>query len=454
MYDVNNRLSSVDLSVPGGRFVVASDAQGTIDPGAASLLPVIPLPVVSSADAGWGRGLLEPSHVRLAPRTRFALSLGDRAVIRSGYGVFLNQWAYSVQTAFARNLPFFFAKQVDVPNDVRIPTLRTADMLVSGTAGTIGASIMDHDYNVEYSQTWSGGLQLAVGPRTVAEVSYMGTWTIGADNATVRNVPEPGPGSIQSRRPIPELSRINAIRFDGRSIYHGVSVKLSRRLASHAAYDVSYTLSQSKDDASSPGATESESNVPQNVRNVFDESGEWARSSFDHRHQFIASGTVEVPPVGDRGLARAILGNWRANAIAAIQSGAPFTVNLGIDRANVGAGPAQRPDQLRDPNLPAGSRTPQHWFDVNAFAMPVPFTFGSAPRNSVIGPDYFNIDVVLAKTIALAARQRLELRWEIFNLLDRANFDLPNRVFGTSNFGRIFSAKDPRQMQLAVRLTF
>ncbi|HEY7189092.1 MAG TPA: hypothetical protein VH436_21190, partial [Vicinamibacterales bacterium] len=182
--------------------------------------------------------------------------------------------------------------------------------------------------------------------------------------------------------------------------------------------------------------------------------GEWARSSFDHRHQFIASGTVEVPPLRDRGVATAILGNWRANAIVTMQSGAPFTVNLGTDRANIGAGPAQRPDQLRDPNLPAGARTVQQWFDVNAFALPAPFTFGTAPRNSVIGPGYFNVDLVLAKTVAVATRQRLELRWEIFNLLNRANFDLPNRVFGTPNLGRIFSAKDPRQMQLGVRLTF
>ena len=71
---------------------------------------------------GWGRGLLDPSAVRLAPRLGFALSLNDsRAVIRGGYGIFLNQWAYSVQTAFARNLPFFFTKQVDVPSDVRGP---------------------------------------------------------------------------------------------------------------------------------------------------------------------------------------------------------------------------------------------------------------------------------------------------------------------------------------------
>ena len=49
---------------------------------------------------------------------------------------------------------------------------------------------------------------------------------------------------------------------------------------------------------------------------------------------------------------------------------------------------------------------------------------------------------------------QLEFRWEIFNLLNRANFDLPNRIFGNPNFGRIFSAKDPRQMQFGLRFAF
>jgi len=283
---VNNRLSSIDLAAPGGRFVIASDEQGAIDPGATALLPLIPISYVTSAEAGWGRGLLDPSTVRLAPRAGFALALNDaRTVVRGGYGIFLNQWAYSVQTAFARNLPYFSTKQVDVPADVRAPTLQTRDILTSDATGTVGGSIMDYAYNVEYSQTWSGGLQHQLRPATMAEVFYMGTWTLGADNATVRNVPEPGPGPIQARRPIPQLSRINAIRFDGKSIYHAVTLKVERRLAGQFAYNVSYTLSNSKDDASSPGATESEANVPQNVRNVFDETGEWALSSFNHRHQ-------------------------------------------------------------------------------------------------------------------------------------------------------------------------
>jgi hypothetical protein len=376
-------------------------------------------------------------------------------VVRGGYGVFLNQWAYSVQTAFARNLPFFFTKQVDVPLQQQVPAQTTRDILTGAATGTIGGSIMDFAYNVEYSQTWSGGLQYELWPATLAEVSYMGTWTLGADNATIRNVPEPGPGPIQPRRPVPALSRINAIRFDGKSIYHGLTFKVERRLQRSFAYNISYTLSESNDDASSPGATESEANVPQNVRNIFDETGEWARSSFDHRHQLIASGVVQLPYFERAGgVVQNVLGGWRVNAILVAQSGAPFTVNLAVDRANIGAGPAQRPDQLRNPNLPGGERTADRWFDTSAFALQAPFTFGSAPRNGVIGPGYANLDLALAKTWRLPRTSVLELRWEIFNLFNRANFDLPNRVFGSPAFGRISSAKTPREMQAGIRFTF
>ncbi|OFW27526.1 MAG: hypothetical protein A3H97_22200 [Acidobacteria bacterium RIFCSPLOWO2_02_FULL_65_29] len=456
MYDVNNRLSSVDLATPGGRFVIASNDDGTISQDAQALLPLIPLPYVTSKEAGWGRGLLDPSAVRLAPRTGFALTLNDsRAVLRGGYGVFLNQWAYSVQTAFARNLPFFFTKQVDVPIDARVPTRETRDILTSTATGTIGASIMDYDYNVEYSQTWSGGLQYELWPSMMVEASYMGTWTVGADNATIRNVPEPGPGPIQPRRPIPQLSRVNAIRFDGKSIYHGVTLKAERRLTDSYGFNASYTLSTSKDDASSPGSTEAEANVPQDVRNIFSDGGEWARSSFDRRHLFVASGVYQLQfLVGKGGLAEAALGGWRLNAVLIAQSGAPFTVNLGVDQANIGAGPAQRPDALRDPNLPARERTSDRWFDTSAFALPAPFTFGSAPRNSVVGPGFANVDFAVAKTWRLAGTSLLEFRWEMFNVFNRANFDIPNRTFGTSNFGRIFSAKSPREMQIGVRLAF
>jgi len=455
MKDVDNRLSTIDLSVPGGRYVIASDDVGNISPEAEALLPLIPIPWVTSAEIGWERSLLRPSKKRFAPRFGFALSLGEErpAVVRGGYGIFLNQWAYSVQTAFTRNLPFFFLKQVDAPSDQLVPMLRTRDILTSDATGSIGGEIMDHDFQVEYTQTWSGGIQVEALPQTMVEVSYMGSYTIGADNSTIRNVPEPGPGAIDSRRPIPQLSSIRAIRFDGTSIYHAVTFKGERRFDRGYSFNVAYTLSKSRDDASSPGATAFESNVPQNVRNIF--PGEVALSSFDHRHQFVASASYQFPFLeGAGGAKEALAGGWRVNTVVTLQSGAPFTVNLAQDRANIGSGPAQRPDQIGDPNLPAGQRSPDQWFNIGAFALQDPFVFGSAGRNSVLAPGLANVDVSIQKSWYVSEQGRLEFRWEIFNLLNRANFDVPNRVFGTPNFGRIFSAQNAREMQFGLRYSF
>ena len=453
--DLDNRLSTIDVSVPGGRYVIASDDEGNISPAAQELLPLIPIPWVTSAEIGWDRSLLRPSRTRFAPRLGFAWVPDDdgRTVVRGGYGIFLNQWAYSVQTAFTRNLPFFFLKQVDVPAGQFVPSFDTRTMLASDPTGSIGGSIMDYDFRVEYTQTWSGGFQTEVLPSTVFELFYMGSYTIGADNSTIHNVPRPGPGSISARRDIPQLSGIRAIRFDGKSIYHAVTFKFLRRLRGDVAFDVAYTLSRSEDDASSPGPTAFEANVPQDVRNIF--PGENALSSFDHRHQFVGSATYELPFQRRAGGWReGLLGHWRLNAIVTAQSGAPFTVNVTDDHANIGAGPAQRPDLTRDPNLPRGERTVEHWFDTEAFALQAPFTFGSAPRNPVFAPGYANVDLAVAKSWGLGNGSRLEFRWEIFNLLNRANFDLPNRFYGSPNFGRIFSALNAREMQFGLRYAF
>jgi hypothetical protein len=454
MRDTRNRLSSIDFSVPGGRFVIASDDAGNIDTSATALLPEIPIPWVTSTEAGWDRGLLRPSYLRLAPRIGFALALDDgRAVVRGGYGVFLNQWAYSVQTSFTRNLPFYFSKQVDVPIGLRVPTATTRNILGNQTTGSISASIMNHDYFVEYTQSWSGGLQYELFPSMMIEVSYLGSLTRGADNSTYHNVPEPGPGSIRLRRPIPELSTIRAIRFDGKSLYHALTLKAERRLSDAYSFNVSYTLSTSKDDASSPGATEAEANVPQNVRDIFD--GEWAHSSFDHRHQFVASGTWELPTPGAPGsLINAVLGGWRLNPVVMLQSGAPFTINLGEDRANIGSGPAQRPNQLRDPNLPRSQRSTEQWFDTSAFVLPEAYTFGNAPRNSVLSPGYTSVDVAIAKVWRLQGAAELEFRWDIFNVFNHNNFDIPHRIFGSEDFGHVEIAFPAREMQFGVRLAF
>lgn len=439
--DEGNRLSSIDLAYPGGRFVVASDEGGNIAADANPLLPLIPLPWVTSEQAGWDRSLLRPGYRRFAPRTGLVWRVPGESemVVRAAFGIFLNQWAYSVQQAFARNLPFFATKAVNVASDVRVPTLTTASILATQAPGTVGGAIMDWDYRVEYNQTYTLDVERQLGPRTSAELSFMASRTVGADSSTVRNVPLPGPGPIAARRPIPQLGPINAIRWDGWGLYHSATLRIQHRLAGGLSAGANYTWSKSRDDASDPGATTHESNLPQNV---YDMRSEGALSSYHHAHRLVANGSYALP-----------FWNVRVSGIVTLESGAPFTVNLGTDQANVGAGPAQRPNVSGNPNLSSG-RTAQRWFDSSVFSLPAPFTFGNAGRNIVYGPGYANVDAVFQKDVRLSGDRRLELRWEVFNVLNRTNFNIPNRIAFTPNFGRIFSALPARQMQFGVKLAF
>jgi hypothetical protein len=130
--------------------------------------------------------------------------------------------------------------------------------------------------------------------------------------------------------------------------------------------------------------------------------------------------------------------NWQVSGVVTLQSGAPFTVIVGTDRANIGSGPAQRPNVTGDPTAVA-ARTADAWFDTSVFWLQAPYTFGNSGRNTAPAPGYADVDISLQKSIPLTNGAGIQLRWEMFNLLNRANLDVPNRIALTPNFGRIFS---------------
>src|SRR5262249_12536416 len=160
-------------------------------------------------------------------------------------------------------------------------------------------------------------------------------------------------------RPVPQLSNVTAIRWDGYSIFNGVTFRAEQRLAHGLAFASSYTLSKAVDDASDPGGTSFEANLPQDVRNM---AAARPPASCVHHHRFVGSVTYALPTVSGGGLLSALASDWQMNGIVLLESGAPFTVNLGTDRANIGAGPAQRPDQICDPNV-GGAQTAAQWFN-------------------------------------------------------------------------------------------
>jgi hypothetical protein len=451
MTDIDNRLAAIDI--PNNRFVIASDSNGTLSSSATPpLLAQIPIPYVSSQQAGWTPGLLRPSYLRFAPRVGavWALDRDQKTILNAAFGVFLNQWAYSVQQALAQTLPFFFSKTVTAAADALQPTQQTATVLLSTANGTIGGNTMNWNFQTEYAKNYSVSLQRQLTANTAFDIMFLRSAIVGADSSTVLNVPTPGPGAIGPRRPIPQLANVTTIRWDGYSIYNGVTLHVGQRLSKGLAFNASYTLSEAIDDASDPGGTAAEANLPQDVRNM---AAERADSSFDHRHRLVGNVTYAVPGMSGDGFGARLTRDWQVNGIVTLVSGSPFTVNIGTDRANIGAGPAQRPDQTCDPNV-GGAQTAAQWFNTSCFALQPQFTFGDAPRNSVLGPGYADVDLGVQKDLPLGSRAHLQLRWEVFDLLNRVNFDLPNRTAFTPNFGRIFSAEPARQMQFGAKLLF
>jgi hypothetical protein len=331
-----------------------------------------------------------------------------------------------------------------------LPTFHTADALTANTVGTVGGNNLDHDFRIEYNEVWNFNLERELSASTTLSAGYVGSRTVHADSATVLNVPLPGAGPIAVRRPIPQVSQIGDIRWNGWADYHALTLAAKRRMAKGLMFDANWTWSHSIDDASDPGPTFNETNLPQDVRNL---NVEKASSSFDHRHRVVLSFIYEFA-VSNRAASwtRAVLGGWQAGGSFTAQSGAPFTVNLPGDQANVGPGPAQRPNLLTDPNQ--GPQTARQWFNTAAFALPALYSFGNSPRNAVRGPGLQQLDFTLQKSIPLRDRTRLQFRAEAFNLFNHPNFNIPNRIAFTPNFGSISSALDSRQLQFALKLAF
>jgi len=456
MTDEGNQIAAIDTTVPGGRFVIASSAGGAISPAGAALLPFLPVPYVTSGAAGWSNSLLVSHPLRLAPRAGFAWTLpgNGKTVLRGSFGIYPNQAAYSIISNFAQNLPFFITKTVS-SSAAGPPTFRTENALTLNTVGTVGGSSLDHNFKIEYNEVWNLNLERELTPGSTLSVAYIGSRTVHADSSTVLNVPVPGPGDIAARRLIPQMSQVSDIRWNGWAAYHALTLSAKRRFARGLAFDANWTWSHSIDDASDPGATLNETNVPQNVYNL---EAEKASSSFDHRQRAVVSFVYQIPlPAAATGpfarrWVRAALGQWQAGGNFTAQSGVPFTVNIASDQANIGAGPAQRPNVMGDPN--SGPKRPDQWFNTAVFSLPALYSFGDAPRNAVIGPGLREFDFSLQKEITVKEPARLQFRAETYNLTNTPNFNIPNRTAFTANFGRVSSAQDSRQLQFALKLVF
>jgi hypothetical protein len=279
---------------------------------------------------------------------------------------------------------------------------------------------------------------------------------------------------------------IGLVTAGANSWYNSLQVGMAKRFSKGLEFQSSYTWSKLLDEtqgqlvnedigSSSFGSDPSRRNVDKGL------------ASFDITHNWKLNGIYRFPTLGGGNRARYIVDGWWMSGILSLQSGYPFTPALVANRSRSGvAGGASgidRPDLVpgrSNSNIVSGTSTgclgvapgqqlgtPNLYFDPCAFTIPVLGFLGTAGRNILRGPGLFTVDFALAKDTALpflGEGRKIEFRAQFFNLLNHANFGLPNRLVfaGTGNVqvplptaGVITNTiTDSREIEFALRLVF
>ena len=145
-------------------------------------------------------------------------------------------------------------------------------------------------------------------------------------------------------------------------------------------------------------------------------------------------------------------GPGEAQRFVRAQTGRPFNVTSGTDRANVGR-TYQRPNVSGNPNN--GPKTPDEWFSRSVFSLPQPFSYGNAGAFIVEGDGIFTVDTSLGKKFKFAEKHSVEFRGEFFNMFNTTRLGGPNTNLSSSAFGQITGTNQGnRQIQLALRYSF
>jgi len=399
-----------------------------------------------------------------APRVGFAWQPyhKDTMVVKGAYGVFyngpiqFNQYISAMTQVPVRTPQTFQVNSPVTPGSVAISLASP----FTGAAGNYTAFGAEPQQRTPYIQEWSVGVQQQLSDSIVAEFTYLGSkGSKLANSANINTVPLSVPVAQrnQSTRPDPKFGNITYAYDSNSSTFNSLQISVRKNLRHGSSFLFAYTWGKSIDYNGGTGSSSNSSGNYQDPRNIAAERG---LSDFDIRHRIVFSPVYELPfgrnqKFLNHGLGSAIFGGFQISGIFAYQTGRPFTVTSNAtNRSRTFAG-ADRPNVTGDPN--AGPKTVLQWFNTAAFVEPASGIFGNAGRNIVRGPDNLQVDMTIARQFPIHERLAGQFRIEAFNLPNRPNFFNPYSAatqLGSSSFGQITNAYDPRQLQAALRLIF
>ena len=265
------------------------------------------------------------------------------------------------------------------------------------------------------------------------------------------------------------------------SSYNSLQAGLTKNSArAGLGLQVSYTYSKALDDTSAVlgGLLGGTGTVLQtSPQNPWDPSAEKGPATFDVTHVFSAS-VIQLLPLDRvrflRPLGRTITHGWQVLNITTLTTGSPFGVYSGIQQTGVGAGGADRPDQVAKPQFSTSRPVRSDYFGLGAdnasfFSIPINVPGGTGPnhgrfgtlaRNTFRGPGFHDFDFALIKDTPFGHRGNAELgtvefRAEFFNVFNIVNFGLPSNILRGSGFGFISkTAGSSRQIQFSLKVIY
>ncbi len=485
--------NGMDFSAKGN-VIVPTDAAGKmLDPNAQPETSQL-IPLFSDRVQGSGQSHL-PDSIRktgaglLVPRIGFALRpfANDRTVVRGAFGmfpVFLDtnvslQWAHvppiMIQQALNNPAPsptfsntastgeFYWANPFQFvgaslvspnPNPGQPctgsnwangtgPALASCQQPAISTAPSQMDHTMMYEYSLEIQRQLMRDMSLTVG--------YAGNKTEHNQlNGVRENLPEPGPGNIQARRPYPQWGNISMSRTDGSANYNALQVTLEKRMSSGIYGLVSYSWSKCLDNGST------ESGPP--TLELLDQN--YGPCSYDIASNLTISSVYQLPFGKGRtflnsahGFLNGAVGGWEFAGVLTDRSGQPFTPTLSSDVANSGAS-GEWPNRIGSGKL--SNPTPAKWFDPLAFTIPQKYTYGNSRRDILRSDGMVELDTTLKKNFGLGSETRhLELRFESFNLANHPTFSAPNATIGSSSAGKVASTLNANRIfQAAAKIYF
>jgi len=425
------------------------------------------------------RSTIQPDRNNFGPRVGVAYSLNPLTVLRGGYG---RSYVHFHRAGGGNVLPINGPQVINAVEsqlDPTSPAFRTTErgypegFTDPSRFNPLLANItyMPRDFRTSSVDSWFVSVQREIFRNTIVDLAYVANRANGLLLFANFNQARPNnPGenlSLQARRPIQEFADITYAWNGGKSDYQSFQAKIETRMRGFYVLNA-LTLSRTRDNGS--GSLENPNGnfpAPQDFNNL---DAEWGLSGYHQPYNLTTSVVWDLPIGKERRyyssastLMDAIVGNWQVAFLSLFAAGDPVTLVYNpVAQAQVSGIVADfrgannyRPNIVGDPYGNRNSVT--NYFNRDAVQIPsVNQPFGNAERNSVRGPNFWQVDMALQKAFRLPVGQdtRLQIRIETFNLLNKTNFRAPNGNASLPAFGTITQTFDPRQVQLGVRLNF